>query len=58
MMYRLRCRLGIALKLAGCALIHGRGRHLYGPVHEYAGQRITACRSCGKYRYEDVDTPA
>jgi hypothetical protein len=45
-----RCKIGIALKLMGCALIHGRGRHLWGPVHEHAGYRSQACRSCGKYR--------
>jgi hypothetical protein len=49
--YALRCKVGIVLKLAGCALIHGWGRHYYaGPVVEYLGERTTACLSCGKYK--------
>lgn len=51
LVYLIRCRVGIALKLAGCALIHGRGRHFYaGPVVEIREDRVTACQSCGKYQ--------
>ncbi len=50
-MYAVRCKIGIALKLAGCALIHGWGRHYWhGPVVTYGDVRRTACSSCGKYR--------
>lgn len=52
MLYALRCKIGIGLKLAGCALIHGPGRHCWGgPVSEYRQWRVTACTSCGKYRH-------
>lgn len=49
--YAIRCKIGIALKLAGCALIHGRGRHCWGgPVVTHRGWSITSCTSCGKYK--------
>lgn len=55
MLYAVRCKVGIALKLAGCALIHGRGRHCWGgPVVVYRGVSVTSCTSCtscGKYRH-------
>lgn len=53
MLRDLRCKVGIALKLAGCALIHGWGHHLWGEPVEWPGGRgpsVAACRSCGKYR--------
>lgn len=55
MLYAVRCKFGIALKLAGCALIHGWGNHRWGNPVEYPGGRlpsVAACRSCGTYRYE------
>lgn len=43
--YAARCRLGIALKEIGCALIHGWGRHCW-EFEEHGA----SCRSCGKHR--------
>lgn len=55
MLRAVRCKVGIALKLAGCALIHGWGRHRWtGPVFEWRDVRSTSCQSCGKYRDPDV----
>lgn len=47
-----RCKVGIALKLAGCALIHGRGNHYWsGPVVDMGDHSCTICQSCGKHRH-------
>lgn len=51
MWYSVRAKVGIALKLAGCALIHGRGNHLWGDPVDVYGVSVAACRSCGKYRH-------
>lgn len=52
MLHELRCRIGIFLKLAGCALIHGRGRHFYGP--EPKDMDVVTCKSCGMYKERDM----
>jgi hypothetical protein len=44
------CKLGIALKQAGCALIHGRGRHYYHGSPDLTlltGMTYIRCQSCG-----------
>lgn len=56
--YSLRVRVGIRLKLWGCALIHGRGRHLWGAWADRSEtHQVRACRSCGTYDFEALHTP-
>lgn len=56
LLYRIRVKVGIAVKEFGCTLIHGR-KHLYRPVpQEYQrlpGRVLMRCHSCTK----DADYP-
>lgn len=51
MYYRdIKCKIGIWFKELGCAMIHGKGQHLWRVQHDGPLGTITSCRSCGKYK--------
>lgn len=51
----IKANIGIWLKEQGCALIHGRGHHLWGDWVQCRGfVPVRSCRSCGTYDYGTV----